>query len=82
MLPRAAAVASIQVLQRACARGSHVLFKIKTTLLLLQVVKTQLQGSAVKRGSNAFSIASSIFKNDGPRGKDIRAPRLEYSSPE
>ncbi|CAN0471065.1 unnamed protein product, partial [Ectocarpus sp. 12 AP-2014] len=33
-----------------------------------QVVKTQLQGSAVKHGSNAFSIASSIFKSDGPRG--------------
>ncbi|CAM9718799.1 unnamed protein product [Ectocarpus sp. 12 AP-2014] len=34
----------------------------------IEVVKTQLQGSAVKHGSNAFSIASSIFKSDGPRG--------------
>ena len=34
----------------------------------MQVVKTQLQGSTVKKGSNAFSIAAKIFKAEGPRG--------------
>lgn len=37
-------------------------------VLFTQVVKTQLQGSTVKKGSNAFSIAASIFKTEGPRG--------------
>ncbi|CAM9907854.1 unnamed protein product [Scytosiphon promiscuus] len=42
---------------------------VSTTITCpIEVVKTQLQGSAVKRGSNPFSIASSIFQNDGPRG--------------
>lgn len=43
-------------------------------LLTLQVVKTQLQSSVSKRGSNAFTVAGNIFRTEGPKGDSFEHP--------
>lgn len=43
-------------------------------LLTLQVVKTQLQSSTIKRGHNPFMVAGNIFRTEGPKGDSSEHP--------